>query len=418
MRGWIPPLPLALGAIAFGASWIVLFAYSQTGSLGVSFLALGWAHTVALAWITSIALAILIHALPGFTDVEWDGWPARMARAGTVVFALAAYALAIGFIIQAPLLLEIAGTIAFAALACYVICALQPIGRALRGERVERAIARAFTGVLAALIVTGLLGVLFTYALGGRIRSSLLLGVPQAHALLGIAGWLTILVVGVSARTMRPICGVRSRYPRLHILFSSALLVGTIVAAAGAWMQLAAFLLAGCVLLTLGAVTYAVDLGDILARATVPHRTPQLFMGAAAAWMVIAAALLDATALGYSFAQAAVYAALIGWVGSAVLAHLHHIGIRVLLTQVLGEDDETRPQKVLQAPLSFATLALFEGAALLGTIAFIIEVPSVLTWAAVFGFLSFVALVTNVWGALIATRNRSGLVLIRREQDL
>lgn len=404
MRGWIPPLPLALGALAYGASWLVLFAYAQTGNLVVTFLGLGWVHTVALAWITTIALAILIHALPTFTDVEWTGVPANIARTSSVIFALAAYALVLGFIAQSPSLLEIAGSIALAALGCYFLAAFQPIGRAMRSaDRIDRAVTRAFTIVLAMLVVTACLGALFTFVIGGKLSPSLLLGVPLAHAILGIGGWLTLLVVGVSARTMRPICGVKSRNPRSHVLFSSALLVGTIVAASGALLNLGGLLLTGCALLFLGTLAYAIDIADILLRATVPHRTPQLFMGAAATWAVIAALLLCTTAFGISFARAAAYAALIGWVGSAVLAHLHHIGIRVVLTSLRGEDDITRPQVVLNAPLSFTTLALYELAALLGTVAFITNASALLAIAALSGFTSFLALAANV--VYVATKS-------------
>ena len=63
-----------------------------------------------------------------------------------------------------------------------------------------------------------------------------------------------------------------------------------------------------------------------------------------------------------------VYLALVGWLGQMVNAHLHHIGIRVLATLARGEDDETRPQALLTAPLSWATFGVYQAAVVLGAV--------------------------------------------------
>ncbi len=400
MRGWIPPLPLACGVLSFGLSWIVLFALARDGATGGSLLSLAWVHLVALAWITTIALSILLHAIPGFLDVDWEDAGAKIARACTPVFALCALALALGFFIGSIALLEISGTLVLASLMIYVVAIASPLLTAMRGARSVRPIARAFAGTLALLLLTAVLGTGFAYALGGHGPSSLLVGVPQSHALLGIGGWLTLLVFGVSARTLGPIAGARSRALALHIGSSSAVLVGTLVAACGAGARLPIVLAIGSALLVLGTLAYAADIFDVIRRATVPHRPPQILMLCAGTWAILAAAGLFATALGSDLATAAVYAALIGWIGSAVLAHLHHIGIRVLLTNVRGEDDETRPESVLDARLTWATLALYQVAALAGATALATRSSTLLEIAAIAGFCSFVLLIANASGAI------------------
>jgi hypothetical protein len=275
----------------------------------------------------------------------------------------------------------------------------------MRGPRIERAIARAFAGTIGLLVATAALGAAFTYALGGRLAASLLIGVPQAHALLGIGGWLTLLVVGVSARTMGPIAGARSRFPALHIVAASALLLGTIAAACGAWLRIPGLVFSGGTLFLIGSVIYAADIADVARRATATHRPPQVLMLCAATWAVVAAILLLATVADKPFAAAAIYAALIGWIGSAVLAHLHHIGIRVLLTSVRGEDDETRPGAVLDARLSWSTLVLYQVAAVAGTTAIALAAPVLLEIAALAGFLAFVALLANLRSAVRFARH-------------
>jgi hypothetical protein len=404
MRGWIPPLPLACGVLAFGLSWLALFALAYRGTLDASFFALGWVHLVALAWITTIALAVLLHAVPGFLDVEWNGRGFAIARVCTPVFALASLALAAGFFTGSIALLEGAGAIALGALLAYAVAIARPIVHAMRGARVERAIARAFAGTIGLLVLTAALGATFTYALGGRASASWLVGAPQAHALLGIGGWLTLLVVGVSARTMGPIAGARSRFPALHIVAASALFLGTIAAACGAAFQVAGLIFFGGALVMVGCIIYAADIADVAIRATVRHRPPQVLMLCAATWAVVAATLLLATAAGAPFAAAAIYAALIGWIGSAVLAHLHHIGVRVLLTTVRGEDDETRPGAVLDARLSWTTIGLYQLATVLGTAAIALAIPALLEVAAFAGFLSFVTLLANLRSAFRLAR--------------
>ena len=94
-------------------------------------------------------------------------------------------------------------------------------------------------------------------------------------------------------------------------------------------------------------MVYAGDLGLVLSHATVAHRPPQVLMACAILAAVTASLLALGTASGRPWASAATYVALLGWIGSAVVAHVHHIGIRVLLTNVRGEADETCPGAIL-----------------------------------------------------------------------
>ncbi len=395
MKGWIPPLPLVCGLGSFGLSWVVLFAIARTGLPDASLLSLAWVHLVALGWIGTIALAVIFFALPTFLDVEWSGpWQAT-ARTCTLVFPIAALALSLGFWLGSIPLLQVAGTVILATLVVYTLAMAQPLAIALRGERAGRAIARAFSITFCALLLTAILGASFTYALGGRLWPALLVGTPQAHALLGIGGWLTLLVFGVSGRTLGPIAGARSRSLALHIASSSLVLAGTVIAATGAAARLPLVVVVGSALILSGTIAYAADILDVLGRATVAHRPPQAWMAAGAIWAIVAATLLLASAFGAPFAPAGIFVALIGWIGSAILAHMHHIGVRVLLTTLRGEDDETRPGAVLCTPISWTTFALYQFAALAGAYALCANAPLALEVAAGAGLLAFLATAVN-----------------------
>lgn len=403
MRGWIPPLPLALGAAAFGLSWIVLFAAAGAASTGVSFVALAWVHIVALGWIVLIALSILIHAIPAFLDVEWR--LSGIARIATLFFAAGTAVLVGGFLGADTAALQAGAVLALAALAVYVAAACEPLGAAIARKGTARAVARAFGTTFAFALATAALGTLFAFALAGAASPSTLLELPKAHAVLGLAGWLSLLVVGVSARTLGPIAGERSRRIWAHVLSSSMLLAGAIFAAVALAFKLEAGILAGLALLLGGIGVYAYDLWSVLLRATVPHRPPQVLMACAGLGALAAAALAIGAALGRPWGLAAIYVALLGWIGSAVLAHVHHIGIRVLLTNVRGEDDETRPEAVLTAPLTWTTTALYELAVIGGAAGLLTTSSALVQTAACGGFASFTSLIVNV--ARAASRSRA-----------
>lgn len=413
MRGWIPPIPLGLGVVAFGLSWIALFALARTDWLGPSYLAYGWIHLVALGWISLVTLSVLVHALPTFLDVEWRA--RAVAVRATLVFAIGVAALLVGFFASDAIAQQIGATFAFGALLVYAITAVQPLADAMRGDRVMRAVGRAFAITIAFLIIASALGTAFTYAIGGHLPSSLLDALPPAHVVLGIGGWITLLIAGVSARTMAPIAGGRSRWIPMHILSGSALFLGTVAAAAGFAWQVHGLALGGAVLLIVGACAYAVDMGDIMRRATVAHRQPQALMLCASAFVVAAAVLVLCSVCGLPFAAAAIYASFIGWAGNAMLAHLHHIGVRVVLTTTLGEDDETRPDAVLTGSLTWTTVVLYECAAVVGTIALARNAPFALEIAAVLGFLAFFTMAANIVMAIgKARRLPIAMLTVRR----
>jgi hypothetical protein len=85
---------------------------------------------------------------------------------------------------------------------------------------------------------------------------------------------------------------------------------------------------------------------------------------------------------------------------------LLHIGVRVLATAMLGEDDETRPWELLSTPLALGLVALYEAAAV----------------ALVIGAWSFASLpfaVAGVTGlAALFLVGANGAVALRRARSL
>jgi hypothetical protein len=400
-RPWIPPEGLIAGHLAYGASWLLLASAAFQGSLGFG-LELAWIHVVALGWITTIALAVLIHVIPGFTDAAWrhEG----LARAAIPVFATGAALLALGFALDARALLPIGGSILSAALAGFLFAALSTLARAAP-ERQERAIAAALGLTLAVLGVTAALGYAFTFALGPGLFIDLLRLAP-AHAVLGIVGWLTILTTGVSTRTFRPIFRSKTRAVLAHVGIGFALTGGSVAAALAIALESGFWLDVSLLAIGAGALAYVADAFDIALRATNPHRPPQAFVVAALFWLLAAVALAGAGRFGAATLPVAIFIALAGWAGQMVNAHLHHLGIRLIATLILGEDDETRPQHLLEPRLSWLAFASAQIAVLLGALGVALLRTELLGFAGLAGCIAFSALSGNVLFARSAALRR------------
>jgi len=398
MRGWIPPLPFAAAQCAHGASWVVLFLWAQ-GDLA-RYTIFGWTHLVALGWLTLTALAVLIHVVPAFTDVAWRA--PGVARASLIVYMIGVAILLAGFFAYRTIL-WVGGSVIAAALAVFVAVAVATLLQAK--DRVERAIARALGFTFIALLLAASLGTYFTFVVSGwsfHVAPTL----PRVHAEVAMLGWLTLLTMGVSARTVGPITGARSPRRWAHIASGILLLVGLIVlagaTAAVPEIDLSSVNADGCavigggILVAAGILVYVYDVGLLVLSASVSHRAPQAFMGSALLWLALVVPAGSATMRGKIEGDALIFLGLVGWIGQMVNAHVHHIGVRVIATMVRGDDDETRPGALLNAPVSWIAFGCSQLAVLGSFVGFVINRDDLLSGSAIAGFAGWLAIVLNV----------------------
>lgn len=363
----------------------------------IGFAALAWLHLVTLGWLTTLALSVLIHVVPSFSNAPWKG--EEVARGSIAAYGIGVAALVTAFWFGAVWALPWAGAVVFLGLLAYFVPTAWTLSAALKGPRVEAAIARALLLTLASLIVTAGIGVVLATALQGILPAGVLQSGPTVHATFGIVGWLTVLVTGVSARTLGPIAGARSRFAWLHVAVGMAQLSGLISVVAGFVLAAASLVWAGAALISLSALLYAANLADILRRATVQHRPPQAFIGAAAIWLVVGLALAMASLATAPTGAAAIYVLLVGWIGQMVNAHIYHIGVRLIATMARGDDDETRPAELLLEPLSWGSFFFFQAAVAAGAIALLFDFSHLLAAAALCGFAGWFIMLGNVTSA-------------------
>ncbi|MNS32833.1 hypothetical protein D3C72_649290 [compost metagenome] len=392
---WIPHWALLGGQAAHGASWGLLFALGAAGTLGLSFPALAWVHVVALGYLTLISLAVLIHVLHGMLDLDWVAAP--VARWSLLPFAAGSAGMAWAFWTGQMGALAVASSVVGAALAVYLSLAAATLARFRPSEDASPAVMRAFSLVLTMLAVTAVLGVGMAWALAGQGHAWWLTVAPLMHAHTGLVGWLSLLVVGVSMHTVKPITGGRSDAVWRHIAASSLVLAGLLALLVGFGTGVAGWLWAGAIAGFAGTALYLSDMVGILARARVKHRPPQAFLAASSVYFVTAAALGAGVLAGKAEWQTAyVFVALIGWLGQMVNGHLYHIGIRVLATVARGEDDETRPVELLSLPLSWASWAAFQSAVVLGAVGLMTQAGPLVCAAAALGLTGWVVMGANI----------------------
>jgi hypothetical protein len=380
-----------------------LLVLALRGEIGFSLPGLAWVHLVGLAWVTVVALSILIHVIPAFCEVAWR-WP-RLARFSVGAVALGAYGLVAGFLWSSTATLAYSSSLVAVGLAVYLVDGFATLARARTNPRTERAIARALGIVLAMLAAATGIGLVMAWALSTGAAGRISAAWPIIHAHLGAIGWLTVLIMGVSMRTLGPIAGTKPRRALGHIVSGTAVVAGVIALAiafglASTWLEWTA-----SILCFVGFAVYLSDVFDALARASVSHRPPQAFMGAAALWLVVAAILGAFALVGKPDGSAYVFVGLAGWIGQMVNAHTYHIGVRLLITIARDdEDDETPPDAVLTLPLTWLSFGLMQLAIALGTAGLVIAAPMLVALAAAAGVAGWIVIAANI--AVAWTRAR------------
>jgi hypothetical protein len=393
---WIPPFGLVAGHIAHGFSWIALLTIGMQGELPDGFRGLAWVHLVGLAWITVVALSVLIHVIPQFCDVHWRG--ERLARVSIVALAIGAYGLAAGFWVGSPKFLMWSALVVGGSLAAYLGAAFTTLVT-IHADRVTRAVGRALGVVLTMLAAAAVVGVIMAIALVDGPGVVVLNIGPAIHAHLAAVGWISLLIMGVSMRTLGPIAGRRPASASTHKITGSFSVAGLLLLVFGLIVRSAWPSWVGAGVIGVAFALYLIELGAVLRSATESHRPPQAFLGAAGVWLALATILGLGVLAGLPFRAAYTFVGLMGWAGQMVLGHLHHIGLRLLATTVRGEHDETEPRELLLLPLTWLTFALFQLAIGCGVAGLLADSSLLVTAAGSIGLCAWLTMSANVIGA-------------------
>ncbi|TAM88904.1 hypothetical protein EPN42_08430 [bacterium] len=397
-RPWIPPGGLIAGHLAHAFAWAMLTMLAVTDWSGPTMRGIAWIHLVALAWLTLTALTVLIYVMPAFTEVDLRH--ERLARVALALFGIGAFGMVVSFWGEHPGALAWSAGLVLAGLLVYLMAVLPMLSAATRGPRTEASIARAFLIVFSFLVAAAVLGLGMALALGGHAAPGWLTTTPAVHAHVAGIGWLTVLVMGVSVRTSGPIFGARPSVLWHHITAAMAITIGIFALAVGFWFSLGVLVWIGAIFVAVALALYVLDVIDLASHATVTHRPPQAFYLASVAWLAVAGVLGLGVAGGVHWQASYVFVGLVGWVGQMVLAHLHHVAIRMIATTFRGEDDETPPSQLLSLPLSWLTLVAFQLAVFFGAVGLAGSDVAVVHVAGFCGLLGWILMTANVAGAI------------------
>lgn len=332
-RGGVPlwlPLPFlisgVIGAALFGAllPWVAPQAILAPGYPHV----LALVHTATLGWLTMIIMGASLQLAPVILTSPLRA--TRLARWHYAVYLPGVALLVTGFWFWRLPLLIAGGSLVVLAVAHYAVILGATLLHARRHTQARPLTARYLTASLIYLCLVVSLGLTaaLNLSLGflGAGTNRLLL----AHITLGVVGWLSCTLIGVSYTLVRLFALVHSHNDRLgRMVF--ALLNGGIVGMAGgfalAWLPLE---IAGGLLLVAAVWLFAWDYAQMLRQrkrklldATQHHGIAAVGYLAVVVSLGVAAALLGWNSPRL-FATLGL-AALVGWLGQSTLGYLYKI---------------------------------------------------------------------------------------------
>ncbi|RAQ96894.1 hypothetical protein [Thermogemmatispora tikiterensis] len=281
-------------------------------------------HTMTLGWLTMTILGASQQLTPVIAVT-----PLHIKALTPVVYPLYLAGVLVllgGFWFFLPGLLVLGGSLVIVAVLCYVaILATTLLQASKRPLTVFYLFAALlYLGLVVALGLTAALNFIY-----GFLGLGALLVLP-IHVTLGVAGWLTNMLVGVSYTLVRLFALVHDHNDRLGWVVLGLLNLGIIGLALGLLGQASWLLLAGAMLLTLSVWLFGWDYWLMLRRRRRrPLDVTQYHSSAALIWLLAAATALPILiAIGSALPAwpvALVFCLLVGWSGQSIVGYLYKI---------------------------------------------------------------------------------------------
>jgi hypothetical protein len=328
-RGAVPlavPLPYlltgALGAVLFGVllPWLLPLAALAPEAPHV----LALVHVATLGWLTMTILGASLQLTPVILASPLRA--ARLIRWQYPLYASGVALLVTGFWLLRPWMLALGGALVVLAVAHHVVVLGATLARAERRPLTARFLAAAlvYLGIVVSLGLTAALNLGLGFL--GPATQRLLL----AHITLGVLGWLTNMLLGVSYTLVRMFALVHGHADTLGrrvFLLLNASVPALAVAFALDWRLLLAL---GGVALVAAVWLFAYDYSRMLRlRRRKPLEVTQRHGIAAVCYLGIAVPVGLAAALaGWAtpgLLAALGLAALVGWLGQSIVGYLYKI---------------------------------------------------------------------------------------------
>jgi hypothetical protein len=370
--GFISPSGFLAMHLFQGAAWILLALLALKKGAAGSPLFFAVIHAFGLGFLSLAAMSVLVHVLPAAAGLAiGNNLRDRGAIGGVILGAL----LFVGGWIVPNLKLSLAGGgVIFLSEGYFLGRVIQEIaGKRGHGGLQGIGLGLMIGGALTFFLAGSLLGILMLLTLLSPVFTLSLVKAPPAHALMMIGGWLTLLVMAIFLRTSGPLLG-RSLMGDLPVRGWLLAGSGIILALPGLLIPLPILLPPGFALGAAGVILYGIPLKRALGMARPVNRIPLWFLRSSFTWL-LSGGLLLFFSMGSRHPPLAVILLifLVGGVGQFFLAHLYHLGPRLLSILRNGPGDLTPPVALLNRKRSIATFLLYQAGIAFSVLSFFRE---------------------------------------------
>jgi hypothetical protein len=336
-RGGVPlwlPLPFLLtGALAAAVFGALLPFVAPAAQLAPDFPhVIALVHIATLGWLTMIIMGASLQLTPVILVGPLRAM--RLARVQYPIYTLGVALLVVGFWTSHPSLLMVGGSLVVLAIVHYAVILGTTLARATTRPLTARylAAAVAYLCVVVGLGLTAALNLQFGFLGDGADR------LVRAHVTLGVVGWLTCLLMGVSYRLVPMFALVPNHDERLsrhNLLLLNGGVLGLALGFGLAWWPLE--ILAGLALVA-AVELFVWDYHRMLrARRRKLLEVTQHHGIAAVAYLALVIPAGVAVALGGWNRPPVLFAlglaALVGWLGQSTIGYLYKI-VPFLIWQV------------------------------------------------------------------------------------
>lgn len=323
------PLPFMLTGVSGAALFGVLLPFVAPDALIAPELphVLTLVHVATLGWLTMIIMGASIQLAPVILVTPLQA--ARVMRVQYPIYAGGVVLLLSGFWWMQPWLMALGGSLVVVGVLLYVTVLGLTVARATTRPLTTRFLvaALAYLCVVVSLGLTAALNFQLHF-LGANVYRLLL-----AHLTVGVAGWLSMMLIGVSYQLVRMFAlahGHDDRLGRIVFILLNAGLLALATAFSFAWLPLA---VAGGVLLVAAIWLFASDYIRMLRtrRRKILDVTQRHGIAAVAYLTVVMTSAVVVAIFGWGHAPLVrVLAALgllafVGWLGQSTIGYLYKI---------------------------------------------------------------------------------------------
>ena len=213
---------LAAPLLALPAAALLLYYGPALLATRWSAAALAATHLITVGFIGHSIVGALLQFLPVTAGADIRSlhraapWLQALLTAGTLL-------LAAGFLLQSAPLLKAAAALVTLVFSAVVILAGVALARCAANDATTRAIALGLAGLAATIALGGVLATQPRWAAAWGIAQ-----LTDLHAAWGLAGWVTVTVIGVALAVV-PMFQITPRYPPAVERWLPSLIVGTLI---------------------------------------------------------------------------------------------------------------------------------------------------------------------------------------------